>query len=124
MQFGEIKQLLDAGFTHDEIMSICGGNVADVKQVASETSPAEPEKTQPVEPETVKPVADTTPIESEQEKAYPDFDKLNATMNQLIKTIQSSNLAHASFGDIKGNIDDAVDKIMSEIIRPERKENK
>ena len=118
MQFGEIKQLLDAGFTHDEIMSICGGNVSDDKQVASETSPAEPETVKP------EPVADTTPIESGQEKIYPDFDKLNQTMNQLIKTIQSSNLAHASFGNIKGNIDDAVDKIMSEIIRPERKENK
>lgn len=118
MQFGEIKQLLDAGFTHDEIMSICGGNVSDVKQVAPETPPAEPETVKP------EPVADTTPIESEQEKAYPDFDKLNQTMNQLIKTIQSSNLAHASFGNIKGNIDDDVDKIMSEIIRPERKENK
>lgn len=118
MQFGEIKQLLDAGFTHDEIMSICSENVPVVEQVAPEQTPDEPATVKP------EPVADTTPIEPVQEKSYPDFDKLNATMNQLIKTIQSSNLAHASFGNIKGNIDDDVDKIMSEIIRPERKENK
>ena len=48
------------------------------------------------------------------------FDQLNATMEKLIKTIQTSNLHTSSFDTNKAeDLNTQVDSIMKSIIRPE-----
>ena len=68
---------------------------------------------------------DTDAVEIEQKEEQPQddtrFTQLNATMEKLIKTIQSSNLNNNSFDHMKEtDINTEVDKIMAGIIRPER----
>lgn len=118
MTFQEISKLLDAGFTHDEIMGF-----TDNPEPAKHSAASEPEKA--AEPETPDPTQedDKKPSVSSPEP-LPDVDKLTNSIDQLIKTIQASNLAHASFDNKSQTIDQEVDQIMSTLIRPERKDTK
>ena len=112
----EIKQLLEAGFTHDEIMSFTPST--------ENPSPAQ------VEPETTgEQVEPETPVDNKVEpvpapEVLPDYEKLTTSIEKLIKTIQASNLANASFNTKGETLEQEVDQIMSTLIRPERKENK
>lgn len=115
MTFSEVKELLAAGFTHDEIMQFSTestGNSQVVSTSQQEAAADDPEPA-PADPE-VKPAADAASQE-------PDmFNQLNATMNRLIKTIQSSNLKNNSFDkQSETDINKQVDSIMATIIRPE-----
>ena len=113
MTFSEVKELLAAGFTHDEIMQFSTESTDFQQPMTSHQEPAtdDPEPA-PAETE-VKPAADAT--------QEPDmFNQLNDTMNRLIKTIQSSNLKNNSFDkQSETDINKQVDSIMATIIRPE-----
>ena len=112
MNYSEVKELLQAGFTVEEIRAMMN-NPQNPQDNSQEPQPAEPEVKPEVQPE-VKPEEDDN-----------RFTQLNQTMEKLIKTIQSSNLQSASF-DKRTELDlnSEVDKIMGSIIRPEeRKEN-
>ena len=109
MNFSEVKQLLDAGFTADEIRQMS----APAAEPVPETD-GTPEEKQPEE----KPAA-----APEQPAAAPELDEkltgLNNTINQLIKTIQASNLQN-NFRDSTPEVEleKQVDDIMKSIIRP------
>ena len=115
MNLETVKQLLDAGFTHDEIMSF---NNPQNSQDNPQTE--QPQKKEAQENE----VLDLDPVQDPDEKAQENdakFNQLNATMEKLIKTIQLSNLNNNSFDHMKEtDINSEVDKIMAGIIRPER----
>ena len=114
MNYGEVKQLLDAGFTHDEIMSIIGNNPQNPQTFQQMDSMDDPEPAAVnLEPAAVNP---------EPADDNGKFDQLNETMNRLIRTIQSSNLQNASINTMPDKIDLAteVDKVMASIIRPEK----
>lgn len=117
MTFQEISKLLDAGFTHDEIMGF-----TDNPEPANPSAASDPEEAAPGAPDPT-PEDDKKPSVSSPEP-LPDVDKLTNSIEQLIKTIQASNLAHASFDNKSQTIDQEVDQIMSTLIRPERKDNK
>lgn len=114
MTFSEVKELLAAGFTHDEIMQFSTESTGFQQPMTSQQEAAadDPEPA-PADPE-VKPAADAASQE-------PDmFNQLNDTMNRLIKTIQSSNLKNNSFDkQSETDINKQVDSIMATIIRPE-----
>lgn len=106
MNFSEVKQLLDAGFTADEIRQMN----APAAEPVPETD-GTPEEPQPAA------APEQTPA------AAPELDErltgLNNTINQLIKTIQASNLQN-NFRDSTPEVEleKQVDDIMKSIIRP------
>ena len=107
MNYSEVKELLQAGFTADEIRTMMNPQENNPQNSQINPQPEQPEQTQPEQPE--QPQDDSR------------FNQLNATMEKLIKTIQSSNLNTSSFDSIaKPDLNAEVDKIMAGIIRPER----
>ena len=113
MNYSEVKELLQAGFTADEIRTMLT-TPADNPQIPQDNP--QPEQPQPEQPE-----EQPQPEQPEQIQDDAKFNQLNATMEKLIKTIQHSNLNNNSFDRMKEtDIDSEVDKIMAGIIRPER----
>ena len=115
MNYSEVKELLQAGFTADEIRTMMNSQENNPQNSQINPQPEQPEQTQPEQPEQIQ------PEQPEQPQDDSRFNQLNATMEKLIKTIQSSNLNTSSFDSIaKPDLNAEVDKIMAGIIRPER----
>ena len=113
MTFSEVKQLLDAGFTKEEILTFQDVNT-------SVESKAEPEETEPEVTETEA----KEPEVKEVKEPVPDnsaIDKLNNVITKLIKTIQVSNL-QTVYTDKQSaeDITTQAENIMKSIIRPEK----
>ena len=129
MNYSEVKELLEAGFTHDEIMSFVNNpqNPQDIPN--TNINQDVPEKGSENEDDSA---VDRQPVTADPAAAAPEnpnvpnddrFDQLNETMNKLIKTIQKSNLQTATFGVNKEtDLNSEVDKIMATLIRPEHEE--
>ena len=106
MNFSEVKQLLDAGFTAEEI-----------RQMLPQNEPVPETDGTPEEPQPEEPQPEQTPA------AVPELDEkltgLSDTINKLIKTIQASNLQN-NFRDSNPEVEleKQVDDIMKSIIRP------
>lgn len=112
MNYSEVKELLQAGFTADEIRTMMDPQTNNPQNSQDYPQPEQPEENQPEE---------NQPEQPEQKQDETKFNQLNATMEKLIKTIQSSNLNNSSFDTItKPDLNAEVDKIMAGIIRPER----
>ena len=113
MNYSEVKELLQAGFTAEEIRGML---------TTPSDNPQNPQDNpQPEQPEQQDTPAQPQPEQPEQTQAEAQFNQLNATMEKLIKTIQSSNLNNSSFDKMKEtDINTEVDKIMAGLIRPER----
>ena len=109
MNYSEVKELLQAGFTADEIRTMM--NPQENNPQNQQDNP-QPEQKQPEDQQ-------KQPEDQPQDDAK--FNQLNATMEKLIKVIQTNNLNNNSFDHLKeADIDSKVDKIMAGIIRPER----
>lgn len=130
MNYSEVKELLQAGFTAEEIRGMLINadnnpqNPQENPQSEHEQQPEQQLEQQPKQPKQ-QPKQPKQPEPQPQPEQIQDdakFNQLNATMEKLIKTIQSSNLNNNSFDHMKEtDIDSEVDKIMAGIIRPERK---
>ena len=117
MNYAEVKSLLDAGFTVDEIRSM---GFPQNPQNNPQDPKKEPVEPAPVEPAPVEPASkEATPQDPVEEK----FNQLTGSIEKLIKTIQVSNLNHSSMGsnNTPADIDKQVDSIMAGLIRPEQK---
>ena len=128
MTYTEVKELLAAGFTHDEIMTIINPqNPQDINNL--NIKPVEQEK---YSEKAAAPDADSDPTQEDRKEAAPEntnipegvsvekVNQLNETINKLIKTIQVTNLQNNSFGSNKEtDLNSEVDNIMASIIRPE-----
>ena len=110
MNYSEVKELLQAGFTAEEIRGML---------ITPTDNPQNPQDNpQPEQPQPVQPEEQPQPEENQDDAK---FNQLNATMEKLIKTIQLSNLNNNSFDHMKEtDINAEVDKIMAGLIRPER----
>ena len=119
MNYSEVKELLQAGFTAEEIRGML---TTPVDNPQNPQDNPQPEPKQPEEqPEPKQPEEQPQPKQPEQTQDDAKFNQLNATMEKLIKTIQHSNLNNNSFDHMKEtDINSEVDKIMAGIIRPER----
>lgn len=113
MNYSEVKELLQAGFTAEEIRTML---------ITPADNPQNPQDNpQPEQPQPEQSEEKPQPEQPEQTQDDARFNQLNETMQKLIKTIQSSNLNNSSFDKMKEtDINTEVDKIMAGIIRPER----
>ena len=113
MNYSEVKELLQAGFTAEEIRGML---------ITPTDNPQNPQDNQQEEqPQPVQPEEQPQPVQPEQNQDDAKFNQLTSTMEKLIKTIQSSNLNNNSFDHMKEtDINAEVDKIMAGLIRPER----
>lgn len=125
MTYSEVKELLAAGFTHDEIMGFTQETNPQFPQGNQQANISEPVPAEHSENENHQ-EQDPAGSSPDQSAAAPEntndqrFDQLNATMEKLIKTIQTSNLHTSSFDTNKAeDLNTQVDAIMKGIIRPE-----
>ena len=115
MNYSEVKELMQAGFTAEEIRIMLTPLTVNSQNPQDNPQPAQPEQPQPDQPAPPQPDQPAPPQDDTK------FNQLNATMEKLIKTIQSSNLNNSSFDKMKEtDINTEVDKIMAGLIRPER----
>ena len=118
MNYSEVKSLLDAGFTADEIRTMLN-NPQNPQENPQPTDPTpEPEPT-PTPTPTPTPAPDPEPAPADDER----FNQLNDTMNRILKAIQASNRNTATVNTVQPDLDTEVDKIMNGIIRPEKEEH-
>ena len=133
MNLSEVTKLLDAGFTAEEIremMNNVPANNPQIPQVSPQVVGTDEQKQSVPVPGDSDPFPDPVipydPVPVPGKQADQDdskFTALNDTMQQLIRTIQSANLANSSFDKPTGeDLVSKVDRIMASIIRPERKE--
>lgn len=122
MNYSEVKELLQAGFTAEEIRGMLITPPDNPQNSQVNPQPEQPQPEQPEEqPQPKQPEEQPQPEQPEQTQDDAKFNQLNATMEKLIKTIQHSNLNNNSFDKItETDIDSKVDQIMAGIIRPER----
>lgn len=117
MTFSEIKELLDSGFSRDDIMTLAGSVSPD--PVPADLGP-EPEPEPEPEPDN-DPVPDPEPTQEPgpAPAAAPDpiTKQLNDNISKLIKTIQASNLINNT-ADKLPDLNKEVDSIMESLIRP------
>ena len=115
MNYSEVKELLQAGFTAEEIRGMLTTPADNPQNPQDNPQPEQPQPEQQEE--------QPQPEQPEQTQNDARFNQLNATMEKLIKTIQHSNLNNNSFDHMKEtDINAEVDKIMAGIIRPEREQ--
>lgn len=115
MNYSEVKELLTAGFTHDEIISML--NPQNNAQAPAPDPEPNPEPEQEQEQAVENPEQPAQPEQLTDDK----FNQLNSTMEKLIKTIQTSNLQSNFVDTVKGvSLEKEVDDIMKSIIRPEK----
>ena len=108
MTFEQIKELHGMGFSNDQIMTLS--------------------RDQPEQENTEHEKED---LKSEQENQEPEQEKpeqnqliidLQNQVKELTKLVQKQNVKTASINTLPNDLDSQVDKIMSELIRPEIKE--
>ena len=127
MNYSEVKSLLDAGFTVDEIRGMMGSN----PQNPQNNPQPEPKQPDPKQPDPKQPEKQPEPDKASQPEPQPTpeqeekFSQLSQSIEKLIKTIQVSNLQNRSFDTPETpDINKQVDSIMAGIIRPEHEKQK
>ena len=128
MTVDQVFQLLDKGFSRDDIMKLTENDVvkdSQPEQTEPEPKPVtEPEPKPVTEPEP-KPVTEpepkpvTQPVE--QDQTGKRLDSIEQNISKLVNAIQLQNLRNDSFGSSGETLDEKTDKIMASIIRPEKK---
>ena len=120
MNYSEVKELLQAGFTADEIRQMEPQENDPQENNPQENNPQDsqgnpqgnpqPEQTKPEEPAEADPIAELKEL----------FQGLKESNDNLARVIQASNVQHASFGS--NSVDDinkkAEDALRS-LIRPD-----
>lgn len=119
MNYSEVKELLQAGFTVEEIRAMMNNpqNPQDNPQEQPDPTP-DPEEQEPEQDNNPDPAPAAAPAEDK-------LNQLTGQIDQLIRTIQASNLQN-NFVDSarKADLNQQVDDIMKSIIRPEKEESK
>ena len=113
MTFSEIKELLDSGFTRDDIMTLAGSVSPD--PVPADLGPEQEPEPDPAPAE--DPVPDPAPEPAQASAPDPITKQLNDNISKLIKTIQASNLINNT-ADKLPDLNKEVDSIMESLIRP------
>lgn len=125
MNYGEVKELLDKGFTVDEIRSFMDKKQEEPKQ--KEPEKKEPEQKEPEQKESEQKKPEQKENNSQNPQGFQQvidekFNKLSETVEKLTKLIQGNNRLKDSFNKPgEDDINKQVDNIMASIIRPEHK---
>ena len=114
MTIEQILKLGEMGFSKDDIIRLNNGDdsVENKKEVPEQVK-EEPVKEEPKKEE---------PKREEPEKEKPEmFDSINATLNELIKTIQASNIVNSNN---KTEERQAPENLLANIIAPPEKKGR
>lgn len=113
MRYEEIINLLDRGFTPDQITALTGAAAPD-----PEPAPADPE------PDPEPTPADPEPAPADPEPD-PEISRLNGEIENLKKQLQAQNIKTQSVSILPGDRE-TVESVLATIIRPpfEHKDNK
>lgn len=112
MTVEQVFQLLDNGFTRDDIMKLTETDVVTDSQ---------PEQTEPVQPQETEPEQKPVTQPEEQDQTGQRLDSIEQSISKLVNAIQLQNLRNDSFGSSGETLEEKTDKIMASIIRPEKK---
>ena len=112
MRYEEIINLLDRGFTPDQITALTGAAAPD-----PEPEPADPE------PDPEPAPADPEPAPADPEPD-PEISRLNTEIENLKKQLQAQNIKTQSVSILPGDRE-TVESVLATIIRPpfEHKDN-
>lgn len=131
MNYSEVKELLSAGFTADEIRGMLSDNPqnaqafpqmenTNVSEVPNAEHSENSENFAPGGSDSVPDPAGAPAENPNIPKNDEQLTQLNESIQKLIKTIQVSNLHNNSIPtNGTADINDKVDSIMASIIRPE-----
>ena len=130
MNLETVKQLLDAGFTHDEIMSFNNPQNSQVIQQDNTNNSQDDAHTQPAG-DHPGPVPESDPVSDHQENNQEPqndynerFDALTNMIEDVKKSIQASNLQNNFVETVNhASLEKQVDDIMKTIIRPEKEDH-
>ena len=129
MNLETVKQLLDAGFTHDEIMSFNNPQNPQVIPQDNTNNSQDDTHTEPAgdhpDPTETEPVSDHQENNQEPQNDYNErFDVLTNMIEDVKKSIQASNLQNNFVETVNhASLEKQVDNIMQSIIRPEKEDN-
>jgi len=115
MTFSEIKELLDSGFSRDDIMALAGSVSPD--PVPADLGPEQEPDPAPADDPVPDPAPAPEPAPSPAAAPDPITKQLNDNISKLIKTIQASNLINNT-ADKLPDLNKEVDSIMESLIRP------
>ena len=124
MTVDQVFQLLEKGFTRDDIMKLESVKAEGIqepkeepKKEPKEEPKEEPKKEEPKkeEPKKEEPKQDP-PEKTETEKR---LDSIESNIASLVKAIQQQNLKNDHFDTQVDTLEEQTDKIMASIIRPE-----
>ena len=110
MTVDQVFQLLEKGFTRDDIMKLESVKAEGIQEPKEEPKKEEPKKDPAEEPK-------KDPLEkTETEKR---LDSIESNIASLVKAIQQQNLKNDHFDNPADTLEEQTDKIMASIIRPE-----
>ena len=112
MTVDQVFQLLNKGFTRDDIMKLTETDVV---------TDAQPEQTEPEQPQETEPEQQPITQPEEQDQTGHRLDSIEQSISKLVNAIQLQNLRNDSFGSSGETLEEKTDKIMASIIRPEKK---
>lgn len=122
MKLQEVQELIEKGFTHDEIMSFVNSEVKPEEQ--PEVKPEEQPEVKPEEKPEVKPEEKSEEKPEEKSVVETRLDKIESMFSELIKTMQTSNINNSTFNKTSADDEKSVDDILATLIRPERNDKK
>ena len=111
MTVDQVFQLLEKGFTRDDIMKLESVKAEGIQEPKEEPKKEEPKE----EPKKEEPKKDP-PEKTETEKR---LDSIESNIASLVKAIQQQNLKNDHFDNQADTLEEQTDKIMASIIRPE-----
>ena len=102
MTVDQVFQLLEKGFTRDDIMKLESVKAEGIQEQKEEPKKEEPKLDPPEKTETEK-----------------RLDSIESNIASLVKAIQQQNLKNDHFDTPVDSLEEQTDKIMASIIRPE-----
>lgn len=119
MNYGEVKELLDKGFTADEIRGFMTPNSEQKQEEQKQEEQKQEEQKQEEQKQEEQKENNSQNPQGFQQVIDEKFNKLSETVEKLTKLIQGNNRLKDSFDKPGENdINKQVDNIMASIIRP------
>ena len=120
----EILQLMQGGFTHDEIMQLCSPDTVPAPAPAPEPTPTPADEPSPAPDPVPAPAQDPVPAPEPDQPSISDLIKANQDLQlqvaKLTSTMQANAIASSMIPGGMPKAPDASD-VLSQIIRPTRK---
>ena len=121
MTVNQVFQLLEKGFTRDDIMKLESAKAEGIPEQKEEPQKEEPQKEEPKkeEPEKEDPKEEQKKDPPEKTETEKRLDSIESNIASLVKAIQQQNLKNDHFDNPADTLEEQTDKIMASIIRPE-----